>query len=143
MISLYQQLIAILSRYMSGVNAHSVLGRAVRQADLNPENLQPRDIETLKPTLDRGIRLFVDPARQVQLRYRQSVLGLAWTVVQPVAIMAIYGFIFTRILDVSGEGIPYLSMAWSGLTVWMYVQATVQVVEEDELRPGRAEEDRQ
>jgi serine/threonine-protein kinase RsbT len=65
--SLYQQLVAILSRYMSGVNAHSVLGRAVRQVDLNPESLQPRDIETLKPTLDRGIRLFVDPARQVQL----------------------------------------------------------------------------
>lgn len=64
--------------------------------------------------------------RQVQLRYRQSLLGLSWTLVQPVAIMAIYGFIFTRILDVSGEGIPYLTMAWSGLTVWMYVQATVQ-----------------
>ena len=65
--------------------------------------------------------------RQVHLRYRQSLLGLSWTLVQPVAIMAIYGFIFTRILDVSGEGIPYLSMAWSGLTVWMYVQATIQV----------------
>ena len=66
-------------------------------------------------------------ARQVQLRYRQSLLGLSWTFLQPVAIMAIYGFIFTRILDVSGEGIPYLSMAWSGLTVWMYVQATIQM----------------
>lgn len=65
--------------------------------------------------------------RQVQLRYRQSLLGLSWTLVQPVAIMAIYGFIFTRILEVSGEGIPYLSMAWSGLTVWMYVQATIQI----------------
>lgn len=64
--------------------------------------------------------------RQVQLRYRQSVLGLSWTLIQPIAIMAIYGFIFTRFLQVSGEGDPYLSMAWSGLTVWMYVQATVQ-----------------
>lgn len=65
--------------------------------------------------------------RQVQLRYRQSLLGLSWTLVQPVAIMAIYGFIFTRVLDVSSQEIPYLSMAWSGLTVWMYVQATIQV----------------
>lgn len=64
--------------------------------------------------------------RQVQLRYRQSVLGLSWTLIQPIAIMAIYGFIFTRFLQVSGEGDPYLAMAWSGLTVWMYVQATVQ-----------------
>lgn len=65
--------------------------------------------------------------RQVQLRYRQSVLGLSWTLVQPVAIMAIYGFIFTQFLQVNGGGDPYLSMAWSGLTIWMYVQATLQV----------------
>jgi lipopolysaccharide transport system permease protein len=64
--------------------------------------------------------------RQVQLRYRQSALGLAWTLIQPIAIMAIYGFVFTQFLDVSSDGDPYLSMAWSGLTVWMFVQATLQ-----------------
>jgi lipopolysaccharide transport system permease protein len=64
--------------------------------------------------------------RQVQLRYRQSVLGLSWTIVQPVAIMAIYGFILTAFLDVSGDGLPYLSMAWAGLTVWQYVGGAVQ-----------------
>lgn len=65
--------------------------------------------------------------RQVRLRYRQSLLGLAWTVVQPVAIFAIYGFVFTRVLDVETHGQPYLLVAWSGLTVWMYVQASVQI----------------
>ena len=65
--------------------------------------------------------------RQIQLRYRQSVLGLSWTVVQPVAIMAIYGSIFTIFLKVDGGGLPYLSVAWAGLTVWMYVQAAVQM----------------
>ena len=67
MSSLYQQLITILTRYMSGVNAHSVVGRAVRHAVLSPEQLSPRDIDTLMPTLDRGIRLFVEPTRQTQL----------------------------------------------------------------------------
>lgn len=65
--------------------------------------------------------------RQIQLRYRQSLLGLSWTVLQPVAIMAIYGFIFTTFLEVDGGGLPYLSVAWAGLTVWMYVQASVQM----------------
>ena len=64
--------------------------------------------------------------RQFQLRYRQSVLGLSWTLIQPLAILAIYGFIFTRFLNVDGGGDPYLAMAWTGLTMWMYVQATVQ-----------------
>jgi serine/threonine-protein kinase RsbT len=67
MSSLYNQLIAILTRYMSGVNAHSILGNAVRQALLNPEQLNPRDIEPLLPRLDRGIRLFVEAPRQPQL----------------------------------------------------------------------------
>jgi lipopolysaccharide transport system permease protein len=64
--------------------------------------------------------------RQIQLRYRQSVLGLSWTIVQPVAVMAIYGFVMTAFLDVSGDGLPYLCMAWSGLTVWQYVMGAVQ-----------------
>lgn len=64
--------------------------------------------------------------RQVRLRYSQSVLGFSWTFVQPIAIMAIYGFVFTQFLEVDGGGQPYLAVAWTGLTVWMYVQATVQ-----------------
>lgn len=64
--------------------------------------------------------------RQVRLRYSQSVLGFSWTFVQPIAIMAIYGFVFTQFLEVDGGGQPYLAVAWTGLTVWMYVQATIQ-----------------
>lgn len=65
--------------------------------------------------------------RQVQLRYRQSALGLSWTLVQPIVIMAIYGFIFTQFFDVGGGDFPYLSMAWTGLTVWMFVQVSIQM----------------
>ena len=68
MSSVYQQLIALLSRYMSGVNAHSVVGRAVRHAVLSPEQLSSRDIETLMPTLDRGIRLFVEAILEARAR---------------------------------------------------------------------------
>ncbi len=86
---------------------------------------------TIMPTKDRLrtswplLRMY--SARQVQLRYRQSMLGLSWTVVQPVAIMSIYGFIFSAFLDVNGGGLPYLSMAWTGLTIWMFVQAALQM----------------
>lgn len=73
-----------------------------------------------------GPLLWMYAVRQVNLRYRQSALGLAWTVVQPVAILAIYGFIFIKILDVETLDQPYLLVAWTGLTVWMYVQASIQ-----------------
>lgn len=68
MSTLYNQLIAILIRYMSAVNAHSLLGKAVRDAALNPDHLQPSDIRLLLPKLEQGIRLFVEPMRQQQLR---------------------------------------------------------------------------
>lgn len=71
MSSLYNQLIAILSRYMAATNAHSVLERAVRravrQADVNPEHLQPRDHEVIAPTLEQGIRVFVEESLRGQL----------------------------------------------------------------------------
>lgn len=73
--SLYQQLIAVLTRYMSGVNAHGVVGRAVRHSLLDQENLSPRDLEAMMPTLDRGIRLFVEPTRQSQLLAEIAALG--------------------------------------------------------------------
>lgn len=65
--------------------------------------------------------------RQVHLRYRQSALGLAWTLVQPIAVMAIYGFIFTQFFQVGGGDFPYLSMAWTGLTIWGFVQVSIQM----------------
>jgi serine/threonine-protein kinase RsbT len=67
MSSLYNQLIAILTRYMSGVNAHTVLGNAVRQALLSPEQLEPRDILVITPRLDRGIRAVVEASLRTPL----------------------------------------------------------------------------
>jgi serine/threonine-protein kinase RsbT len=65
--TLYTQVVAVLSRFMSGVNAHSLVLRAVGSANVHPDNLTTRDIETLMPTLERGIRLFVEPGRQGEL----------------------------------------------------------------------------
>lgn len=67
-------------------------------------------------------------SRQFNLRYRQSSLGLAWTVVQPVAIVAIYGLVFFYLLGIKTEPRdgPYLSVLWIGITAWMYVMACVQ-----------------
>jgi len=49
-----------------------------------------------------------------------------WTVVQPVFILVLYGFVFTRILGITGEGLPYLSMAWAGVTCWQFASQATQ-----------------
>ena len=73
--SLYQQLIAVLTRYMSGVNAHGVVGRAIRLRSSTRSSSRRSDLKAMCPTLDRGIRLFVEPSRQPQLWAELEALG--------------------------------------------------------------------
>jgi len=73
--SFYLQLVAVLARYMSGINAHSVVGRSVRQASLDEDRLSARDIPVLMATLDRGLRRFVEPDRQAMVLQELDALA--------------------------------------------------------------------
>ena len=59
--------------------------------------------------------------RDLKVRYKQSVLGIAWVVIQPLAAMLIFTIIFNRLLGVASEsGVPYPIFVYSGLLPWMY-----------------------
>lgn len=58
--------------------------------------------------------------RELRTRYRQSVLDIAWALISPVAVMIVYGIVLTQSFDVDGGGVPYLSLAWSGLVLWTF-----------------------
>ena len=58
---------------------------------------------------------------RIRVRYKQSLLGLAWAVLQPVALMMIFTLAFGRIARVPSEGIPYPLFAFSGLLVWSFL----------------------
>lgn len=58
--------------------------------------------------------------REVRTRYRQSVLDIAWALISPIAVLVVYGIVLTQSFDVTGEGVPYLSLAWSGLVLWTF-----------------------
>lgn len=64
--------------------------------------------------------------RHLRTRFRGSVLGVAWNLVQPVAVLAIYGFVFSRFLGADGGDLPYLSAAWAGVVAWTFVQGSWQ-----------------
>lgn len=55
-----------------------------------------------------------------KVRYRQSVLGIAWAVVQPLSLMLIYTVIFSRIARVPSENTPYALFAYCALLPWTY-----------------------
>jgi len=57
-------------------------------------------------------------AREVRVRYKQSLLGAAWAVLQPLALMAIFTMLFSRLVPVDTGGIPYPVFAYVALVPW-------------------------
>jgi ABC-type polysaccharide/polyol phosphate export permease len=57
--------------------------------------------------------------RELRLRYRQSVLEMAWSLINPVGLLVAYGFVLTRVFDLQSPNVPYLSLVWTGMVVWM------------------------
>jgi lipopolysaccharide transport system permease protein len=58
--------------------------------------------------------------RDITLRYRQTALGAAWAVLQPLAFMAIFSIFFGRLAGVPSDGIPYALFSLAGLVPWMF-----------------------
>lgn len=58
--------------------------------------------------------------RNVKVRYKQTALGVGWTLLQPLAGVAIFTLVMHRVAQVPSEGIPYPVFAYAGLAVWLY-----------------------
>jgi lipopolysaccharide transport system permease protein len=63
--------------------------------------------------------------RELQIRYKQSYLGFAWAIVQPVALTFIFALFFGRLAGLSSEGIPYPVYALAGLVPWIFTSGAV------------------
>jgi lipopolysaccharide transport system permease protein len=59
------------------------------------------------------------------LRYRQTLLGVAWAVIQPLLAAVIFAGIFGRVIKVPSEGLPYIVFVYAGLSIWTYISTTV------------------
>jgi ABC-type polysaccharide/polyol phosphate export permease len=58
--------------------------------------------------------------REVRVRYKQSLLGIAWAVLQPLALMAIFTLVFSRLLRVDTGDIPYPVFSYVALVPWTF-----------------------
>jgi lipopolysaccharide transport system permease protein len=63
--------------------------------------------------------------REVQIRYTQSVLGIAWAVLQPLATMLMFTLIFSVLLKVPSEGVPYPVFSYSALMFWTFFSSSL------------------
>jgi lipopolysaccharide transport system permease protein len=63
--------------------------------------------------------------RDVKLRYRQTVLGVAWVVLQPLLAAGIFAFVFGAVAKLPSAGLPYFLFAYAGLLGWTAFQGTI------------------
>ena len=63
--------------------------------------------------------------RDVKLRYRQTFLGVAWAVIQPLFTMALFMFVFGTMAKIPTDGIPGPIFYFSALVPWTYFSTAV------------------
>ena len=59
------------------------------------------------------------------MRYKQTVLGVAWAVIQPITTMIIFTILFGRLANIPSDGFPYPVFVFSGLLAWNFFQSAV------------------
>lgn len=58
--------------------------------------------------------------RDIKVRYKQTVLGVAWAILQPLLTTLAFALVFDDLVDVPSSGIPYLAFAYVGLVPWWF-----------------------
>ena len=58
--------------------------------------------------------------REIKGRYSQSLFGFGWAVAQPLATMAVFTLVFSRLGSISAGGVPYPIFAYAGLVPWFF-----------------------
>lgn len=56
--------------------------------------------------------------RDIKIRYKQTILGVMWAVIQPVFVMILFSIIFGKLVRIPSEGLPYPIFAYCGLLPW-------------------------
>lgn len=81
--------------------------------------------EMLRELLDfRGLLLSL-ARRDFQLRYKQTVMGIGWSILMPVTNMVIFSLIFTRVVKLE-TGLPYPIYAYAGLLPWNFFASSLR-----------------
>lgn len=106
--------------------ASEVTGRGAESA--------PRRVKVIRPPTLSPVGLFgglaalgeygdllrAFSAHRVKVRYKQSALGWAWAVLQPLSLMLIYTLVFSVIAQVPSGGAPYAVFAYAALLPWTF-----------------------
>ena len=64
--------------------------------------------------------------RDVKVRYKQTVIGVAWVILQPLMTMGVFTIFFGRLAKLPSEGLPYPVFYFAALVPWTYFAQALQ-----------------
>ena len=64
--------------------------------------------------------------RDVKIRYKQTVIGAAWAVLQPLLTMAVFSLFFGKFAHIPSDGLPYPLFYYCALLPWTYFSTALQ-----------------
>jgi lipopolysaccharide transport system permease protein len=65
--------------------------------------------------------------RDIKIRYKQTLIGIAWAVLQPVLTTAIFTLLFSAFARFDTGNVPYSLFALSGLIIWLFVHTSISL----------------
>ena len=63
--------------------------------------------------------------REIRVRYKQSFLGVAWAVLQPLVLTVVFTIVFSHLVRIDTEGVPYPIFAYAALVPWTFFTASL------------------
>ncbi len=63
--------------------------------------------------------------RDIKVRYKQTVLGAAWAIIQPLLTMLLFTLVFNRLAGLDTGSVPYPLFAYTGLLIWTFFSNAV------------------
>ena len=64
--------------------------------------------------------------RDIVVRYKQTIVGILWTILRPLATMVIFTVVFGKIAKLpSDAGVPYVLMVFGGMLPWQFISGTI------------------
>lgn len=82
-------------------------------------------INSIKQLIHYRELLWLWTWREVRSRYRQSILGALWAILQPLVLMVVFNVVFANFLRVPSDGIPYPIFSYSALLFWVFFSTSI------------------
>src|SRR5215813_6106485 len=109
---------------------------AIPEASQTPRSLPESPVVSIRPSkkwVALNLRdlwayrelLYFLTWRDVKVKYKQTVLGVAWAIIQPLFTMVVFWLFFGKFAKVPSDGLPYPLFAFASLTLWTFFSNAV------------------